>query len=241
MKMYFREFSAFFFSIIFPTLILLLFGTVYGNQPNPMWSQGTEFEVGYVDTFVPSLMYLVILTSGIMALPIGIAEYREGKILKRYKATPISPFYLLAAHAINLLVLTLLGTILVFVIGKVVYDVQIFGSFIAIILSFLLALIMTYSLGLLIASLVKSSRSANAIANVLYFPFMFLSGTMIPLAIFPNTLQKLTNLIPAKHAITLLQATWVGKPMGDYVLEILIIICVTIISLVVSVVCFKWE
>ncbi|ERJ11951.1 ABC transporter permease [Haloplasma contractile] len=240
-KLYFREFMAFFFTLIFPIMIFLLFGTVYADSIDPFWSNEISEDVRYIDTFTPNLMFLVILTSGIMSLPIGIAEYREHKILKRYRATPISPLYLLGAKALMLMSLVIIGGGLVFLLGQFLYNVQIIGSFIPIMGSLIIAMIAIYSLGLLMASLVSSARSANAAANLIYFPFMFLSGTLFPLSMLPDAVRAATNIVPAKHAVTLLQAAWVGESLSNYILEIVVLIMITIVSIFITIVTFKWE
>ena len=102
-RLYIREPSAFFFTLIFPLLLMLLFGSIWGNDPFP----GATY--GYIDAFTSAFIGLVILTSGVMHLTVNMASYREKGILKRFRATPISPVTLLAAQLIALLAITVLG------------------------------------------------------------------------------------------------------------------------------------
>lgn len=243
-RLFFREFMAFFFTLIFPVLMLFVFGGIYGNEPDPNpTSQYTILQNhGYVDTFVPALMYLVLLVTGIMSLPIGIATYRETKILKRFKASTISPYLILLSNALVLIIISIIGCIALLICGKIVYNLQIEGSFFPIVASIFLAMLMTFSVGFMISSLAKTSRGASALANLLYYPMMFLSGSMIPLFIFSKTMQDIVEFVPAKHAVKLIQDVWLGEAafFDDYK-EILILLGVSIVCSLISVKTFKWE
>ena len=78
-----RNFIYMFFSFAFPPLLLLLFGSMYGNQPS-------EFFGGYgaVDILVPSYIPMILAVSGLMGLPLQLAMYRHNKVLKRFGPHP---------------------------------------------------------------------------------------------------------------------------------------------------------
>jgi ABC-2 type transport system permease protein len=60
MKLYLREPAATFFTIVFAPMLLLLFGTIYGNKPNPFFGGR-----GMVDVSVPSYIGLIIVSVGL--------------------------------------------------------------------------------------------------------------------------------------------------------------------------------
>ena len=65
-----REFITLFFALIFPVLMLLLFGTIYGNQPS-------EFMGGFgtVDVSTPGYINMIIAVTGLMSFPLTLAQY----------------------------------------------------------------------------------------------------------------------------------------------------------------------
>ena len=69
--LYLREPSGFFFTLIFPLMLMMLFGSIWGNDTFP------EQNFGYIDYAVPAFIGMVIATSGIMGLTTSIAAYRE--------------------------------------------------------------------------------------------------------------------------------------------------------------------
>ena len=79
-----RAYIYVFFAFVFPPLMLLLFGGIYGNTPSDFYNGH-----GAVDVLTPAYIGMIVAVSGVMGLPLGLAEYRQRKVLKRYKATPI--------------------------------------------------------------------------------------------------------------------------------------------------------
>ena len=57
---------------------------------------------------------LGISSVGLMTLPLVLSDYRQRKILKRYKMIPISPMTLLLSHVLFYLSLSIVSTTLVY-------------------------------------------------------------------------------------------------------------------------------
>src|SRR5215203_6197069 len=67
---------------------------------------------------VPILSALLIAVSAVMSLVTIISIYREGGILKRLRATPLSPLTILGAHVAVKLVFTIAGLALLVAAGR---------------------------------------------------------------------------------------------------------------------------
>ena len=80
MKLFLREPMAAFFTLVFPLMMLFLFGSIYGNKPSPFFGG-----FGSVDISVPAYTAMIIATSGLMGITIVLATYREQGILRRPK------------------------------------------------------------------------------------------------------------------------------------------------------------
>ena len=87
LKLYLRNYIASFFTLVFPLLMLVLFGSIYGNQPLPMFGGH-----GTVDITVPGyIATLVIGTTAFLSLPVDLALQRQLGVLRRMRATPLRP------------------------------------------------------------------------------------------------------------------------------------------------------
>lgn len=234
-RLYVREPSAFFFTLIFPLLLMLLFGSIWGNDPFP----GETF--GYIDAFTSSFIGLVVLTSGIMHLTVNIAAYREKGILKRFKATPVSPVSLLSAQLIVLLAISALGVILLLVAGVFVFGMHFWGSVPEAIAAFILGCLGIAGLGFIPASLVRTTRSGTVTANFIYFPMMFLSGAALPRQMLPDFLKTVSNCLPLTHMIELLRGIWLGESITAFPVEISVLAGTALIGGFVSAKFFRWD
>lgn len=66
LKLFLRDFFSFFFALVFPVLMLLLFGGIYGNAPV---YEGTD--TGMMDISVPAYAVMVTGVTGLMSLPLS--------------------------------------------------------------------------------------------------------------------------------------------------------------------------
>ncbi|MCA9922802.1 MAG: hypothetical protein KC421_10535, partial [Anaerolineales bacterium] len=120
LKLTLREPMGSFFTLIFPVMLLVLFGSIFGNEPS-------SFLGGYgqVDLSVPGYIGMIIGTVGMLGIPITLSNYREQGILRRYRATPIQPGIVLWSQvAVNVL-MTLLGIGLLVLVAGLFYDLRI--------------------------------------------------------------------------------------------------------------------
>ena len=79
LKLKMREPIGVFFTLVFPLLLLFLFGTIYGNKPTPFLGGR-----GNVDNSVPGYIGMIIGTIALTGLPVALGEYREQGILRTY-------------------------------------------------------------------------------------------------------------------------------------------------------------
>ncbi|MEX1376171.1 MAG: ABC transporter permease [Eubacteriales bacterium] len=235
-KINLRNFVNVFFSLIFPVMMMLLFGSIYGNDPSQYYGGH-----GSVDTSTAGYICMVISVSGLMTLPITLSQYRERKILKRFMATPIRPFDILVSQLIVNAIVSLMGTVLLIAIGILVFDLKFFGNVLEVIAAMLLITLSIFSLGLFIAGVTKNAKSALAISYVVYFPMLFLSGATLPLQFMPEAIVTASKFLPLTYGVELLQGLWLGGSMGDYLLPIGVLSGLFVLFGGISLMVFKWE
>lgn len=236
LKLFLREPIAAFFTLVFPPMLLFLFGGIYGNEPTSFFGG-----VGFVDVAVPAYTAMIIATSGLLSLTISIASYRERGILRRLSASPLRPQTILGAQVIVFFLMTALGTVLLVIIGKVVYGLRFNGNLINLLAAFVLSSLSFFALGFVLASLLPTARTAQVVAMVLFYPMISLSGAAIPREILPKTLQQLAEVLPLTHVVTLLRGLWVGDSWGKHLTEVGILTALLVVSVMISSKTFQWE
>jgi len=141
-KLMLRDFMTVFFAILFPIMMLLLFGSMYGNEPSDIMGG-----YGSVDVLIPGFINMVVAVTGINSLPLTISLYRERKILKRFKVTPLEPREILLSQLIVNLIMTILALILLFIVGIVVFKLRFYGNYFEALVAFLLIVLSVFSYG----------------------------------------------------------------------------------------------
>lgn len=231
-----RNFLNLFFALVFPVMMLMLFGTMYGNEPS-------EYMGGYggVDVSVPGYICMIIAVTGLMTLPLTLSQYRERKILKRFMITPIKPVELLCSQLVVNTITTVVGMTLLLVVAKIVFNLNFFGNVIAALVAFIIILLSIFSIGLFIAGVSKNTKAATAISYIIYFPMLFLSGATMPLEAMPESITNLSKLLPLTYGVRLFKGVWLGGSLLDYTSEMLILIIIILIFGILSIKFFKWE
>jgi ABC-2 type transport system permease protein len=214
---------------------MLLFGSIWGNDPFP----GETF--GYIDAFTSSFIGIVILTAATMNLTINLSTYREKGILKRFRATPVSPVSFLAGEFLAILAISLLGVFLLLIAGVVLFNMHFRGNILEGVAAFLISSFGIAGLGFIPASLARSARSGTVISNSLYFPMLFLSGAALPRQMLPGFLKTASEILPLTHAIRMMQGIWLGESLWNFKVEIAVLGGILLAGTFVATRLFRWD
>ena len=235
-KIFLRQPEAFFFTLVFPLLLLFLFGSIYGNKPNPFFGGR-----GTVDFSTPAYMAMIICSTGLLSIAIAVSSYREKGILRRYRATPLRPGVVIASQIVLHLIMTALGAGLLIVAARLVYGLKFPGRAWEVAAAFILCSLSFFAAGFLVAGLARTARAAYIIGMVLYFPNLFLSGATFPKEMFPDAVKAVGRFIPLTHVVNLLQGLWFGQPWSRFTTETVFLVALLVVGAAVSAKTFRWE
>ena len=236
MKLYLREPAATFFTVVFAPMLLLLFGTIYGNKPNPFFGGR-----GMVDVSVPSYIGLIIISVAFMSIPIATASNRDAGVLRRFRMTPLRPAGYILANIVTYYVMTAVGVVALVAVGKIAYGMKFDGNILSVWAGFTLSSLAFFSLGYLIAGAASTARGAQALGMICAFPMMFLGGSTIPLEVLPPAVRSFSRFIPLTHVVTLMRGLWAGDGWGKHGLEAAVLGGVLVAGLALSARFFRWE
>ena len=234
-KVFAREPMGFLIPLAVPVILFIFLGRSlsFGQLET---SQAVE-----VPFNLPILFALVIALQAVVSLVVIISIYREGGILKRLRATPLSPATILSAHVFVKLAFTALSLGLLILAGRQFFpgamDVHL-ASFTA---ALLLSTLSILSLGFVIASLVPTSRFARPIVAAFIYPMVALSGLFFPIERLPSPLQIVAQGLPTTHAVSLMQGIWDGSGWGAHWGSVVGLILVFAVCVGLSTKIFRWE
>jgi len=235
-KLFLREPYSAFFTLVFPVMLLLLFGSIYGNQPAALFGGR-----GTVDIMVPGYAALIIGTTGLMSLTITVTSYRERGILRRLRLTTLRPADVLLSQVAVLFVMNVLGTVLLVVVGKVIYGLHLPADPLSVLAAFLLGSLSFFALGFVLAGVAPTARAAQIIAMVIFYPMIFLSGSGMPIEILPASVRRISQALPLTYVTNLLRGAWAGESWRGHWTDVVVLMAVLVAGLLISARTFRWE
>ncbi len=241
-KVFVREPMGFVGTLIMPVVLFAAVGTLVSDlQPGAGQLRGVPANAA-APPFNPAILAaLVIAINAVQSLVAIISIYREGGILKRLRATPLSPVTILGAHVVVKLGFTVASLALLVLAGRRLFP----GVMEVISWSFGMALLLStlsiLSLGFVIASLVPTARFAQPISAMLLYPMLSVSGLFFSLDRMPQALKAAAWLMPTTHAVGLLQGVWSGAGWGAYWPNALMLVVLFVVYSALSTRVFRWE
>ncbi len=237
-KLFLREPVSAFFTLIFPLLMLFIFGTIIGSQPPIPGSDSTQ---GVIGNLIPAFTAMIIGMTGLMPVTLTMATYRENGILRRLRTTPVSPLVVMAAQVIVVFVMTALGMLLLVIAGQLVYHVQFNGNLLSLLGGFTLGSLSFFGIGFILAGTMPTARTAQIVAMVLLYPMLILSGAAWPRELMPAAVQKVSAFIPLTYVVNLLRGLWGGDPWSSHLLDVGVLAALLLAGVLISIKTFRWE
>ncbi len=187
-----------FFKFVFPFLWLLMTGymwqnfKIYGN-------------VSFIDYFLPSLLILLALTLTLKSISSNLVVSRQLKLLKQFGiggGTKLD--YIGFTFTYNLILYLILSAIMIlldFALFHLTMNINTFYMYLANILIY----ISFFFLSILLGSVFNNYRTAADVILIIFFLFMFTSGSTIPAYFAGHWFSYIQKITPAGNGIILLQ------------------------------------
>jgi len=236
MKLSLRGMDMFIFAICMPLVVLIILGIIYGNKPA---FDGAEYT--FLEQSFGALITISICAGGVMGLPLVVSDYRNKKILKRFKVTPVSPAMILSVQVVIYIIYGIVSLLLIYIISAIFFGFQMSGSMLQFLGGYLLVILSIFSIGMMVGGIAPNTKIAGVLASILYFPMLIFSGATLPYEVMPDALQKAADILPLTHGIKLLKAASLGLPADRVLLPIIVMIVLAAICIVISLRFFKWE
>jgi ABC-2 type transport system permease protein len=200
-KLFLREPTGPGFGVALPVVLLVIFG----NIPFYTRGRGSLGGLSLLDVYVPILIALAIAVLSLNVLPPVLSTYREKGVLRRLETTPVGPVRVLVAQLAISLSAVLITLILILAIGRLAFSVVLPRQLAGFVLAALLGAAALMSIGLFVAAAAPSSRTANALGAIIFYPMVFFAGLFFPIPEMPATLQHISHATPLGAVVEALQ------------------------------------
>ncbi len=159
------------------------------------------------NNIIPGLIAIIMMVIAALLTSLTIVRERETGTMEQLISTPVSPKELIVGKLIPYFALGYLDLIMVYLMGKYIFDVPFRGSLLFMFFVSSLFLVGALSLGFLISVIAGNQFFATQLALLgTFLPSFLLSGFVFPVENMPRILQWITFVIPAQHLVTVLRA-----------------------------------
>lgn len=155
--------------------------------------------------FVPGLIAVLLQMMIILLIALSLVRERERGTLEQLSMTPVAPLGLMVGKMIPYGVLAFLELCAILAIMRVIFQVPIHGSVIALLLLSIPFLLTVLGLGLIISTKAQTQAEAFQLAMGTVLPSVFLSGYIFLVENMPVIFQWISRIIPTTYYIRILR------------------------------------
>jgi len=154
--------------------------------------------IRYIDFFIPGVIGMTLLTTGVFGAVNTNGRYRELKIIKKLATTPLSKIEWILGMVGYQMILATISLVVILFFGYAIFGVTVTIDIYTVGLVVAAALLFP-GIGMVLANFVKEAESADAAANAITFPMMFLAGTFWPRETLPDIMKLIANFMPLTY------------------------------------------
>jgi len=157
-------------------------------------------------SIVPGLIALILFQTATSLTALAIVRERERGTMEQLIVTPIRSWELILAKITPYILVSFADTLLILVLGTLIFGVPIRGSILLLFAMTGLYLLPTLGYGLVISTVARTQQQAQLMVMPLMLPAMMLSGYIFPIASLPVALQFVGELLPTTYFIYIMRA-----------------------------------
>src|SRR6201986_212575 len=165
-----------FFTFVFPVVIIVLFGALFGHGAGSSYFYGLPA----LQYYVPTIAAVSVLGSCYSQLAIVLALRRQNGILKRVRGTPLPAWAYFLGLLAHCVMVSVVDVALIVGVGRL-YGVPLPGNWAPIAVALVVGAASFCALGVAVASLIRNAEAAPAVVQLVAFPLIFISGTYLPI------------------------------------------------------------
>jgi len=150
----------------------------------------------YIDFLIPGLLAMNLMSGSMWGIGWVIVEMRVRKLLKRLLAAPMRRRHLLFAFGLSRLVVIPFEMAVILIFARLVFGVQVAGSYAALGLVALAGTASFAAIAILVSCRAQNTQTVSGLMNLVMLPMFVLSGVFFSSANFPEVMRPLISALP---------------------------------------------
>ena len=244
LRQFLRQRDSVVFTLMFPIVLLIIFGSVFSGDVAP--------GVAYRQYFTAGMIASGVALSSFQSLAITITLERENGTLKRLRGTPAPPGVYFLGKIGLVLVVSVAQTAVLLLIGTLVFglDLPATGAlWLRLLWIFVLGTASGTVLGIAFSSVPRSASSASAVVSPVVIVLQFISGVYFVYGDLPTWMRTLAALFPLKWLAqgmrsVFLPASFASQESGhswQLGTTALVLVAWTVVGLLLCLRTFRWS
>lgn len=191
---YLRVPIAIFWSFIYPVMLFFILNLIFGGGDAPSGPS-----LSYTDYLITGLVVMTLISTSLFSFAVVLVEQRANGNMRIFGMMPFGKVsYFLGFVGARLLLLLLFCAIFIagfshLAPGGAGIGV---GRLAALMVYIAAGSLVLVGLSLVLASLIRRTATAHAVANIVNIPIIFLSDLFLPAAILPPAMLSVVQLSP---------------------------------------------
>jgi ABC-2 type transport system permease protein len=246
LKQFFRDRQSAVFNFLLPVLLLVIFGSVFGNQ-----NVSPLVDVTFAQYFVAGMIASGVLYTSFQNLAIAIPLERDDGTLKRIQGTPMPKLAYFVGKIGLVFVAYVAQVTLLILVGIAFYKLRLpsGAQWFTFLWASVLGLIACTLLGIAFSVVPKNGKGAPAIVSPIVLVLQFTSGVFFQYDQLPTWMQQFSALFPLKWLTQAMRSVFLPPEMAQ--LEVAgsfelakcaaVLVAWTIAGLALSLMFFRWN
>ncbi len=172
---------------------------------------------------VPGLIGFILMLTAVLSTALSVVREQERGTMEQLLVTPLRPQQLLLGKTAPYLAISLAATAIILIAARVLFGVEVRGSYPALLVATLLYLFGALGYGLLVSSFARTQAMAHQVgALTSILPALYFSGFIFPIRSMPLILRWLTYAVPARYYLVILRGIILkGTGLGPFLKPLL--------------------
>jgi ABC-2 type transport system permease protein len=198
-----RDWTVIVFAFVFPAFCMLVLAGVFGTRPDAGYDGRRPDEY-----YVAASIGVPIIALALVGLPVALASYRERGVLRRFEAFGVPVGRVVGAQAAVTCALVALAAVVVLAVAAPTYGVPHVAHPVQAVLGLAAGTACLVAIGVAIGLAAPTTRAAQAIGLLAFFPLYLLGGGGPPRGVMTGAMQSIAGALPS--AIPPIVGPWLG-------------------------------
>jgi ABC-type multidrug transport system permease subunit len=202
----------------------------------------TEPGSRYIDFLIPGLLGMNAMGGGMWGIGFYLVNCRIGKLLKRFKATPMPRASFLGAMIASRLTYLIPDVVVLMSLGMFMFGMPMRGNWATLAIVELVGASAFAGLGLLIASRARTTEAVSGLMNLVMFPMWLFGGIFFSPDVYPDAMQPFIQALPLTQLLNALRAVILeGVGLASIVTPLAVLSAWAMVTFGLALKLFRWE